>query len=399
MGLAFKKAVKEGIRLRFALSGPSGSGKTFTLLSVATALGGKIAAIDTERGSMKRYADRFDFDCVELESFDPQSLIDLIHAAESAGYASLLCDSLSHFWSGKDGELDKVDQAAARTKGNSFAAWKTVTPLHNKLIDTMLGAKINVLVSMRTKTEWVLEKDERTGKTQPRKIGLAPIMRDGIEYEFDVCGEMDSDNTLIVTKTRCPELAGKVFAKPGKELALILSRWMNSGAPQGNARQEIPVGGSKTAAMVLGEQIVAKMHEGKPHREASAEAVAFVDGLDPVDLVDEPLEAAAQAEKQWHQDEPKKHSAPPQTALTEEAMKILSHALASMTGFEPIIQSFKDVKFQYGELLQEQEYYRILGEHKMKHANEFGTKKNAQKCYEALFLRLYAIQSDARVAR
>jgi len=53
---------------------------------------------------------------------------------------------------------------------------------------------------MRAKTEWVLDRNDK-GKTEPRKVGLAPVMRDGIEYEFDVCGEMDHENTLEITKT------------------------------------------------------------------------------------------------------------------------------------------------------------------------------------------------------
>jgi hypothetical protein len=46
----------------------------------------------------------------------------------------------------------------------------------------------------------------QTGKTVPRKVGLAPVMRDGIEYEFDVFGDMDQEHTLVITKTRCPKL-------------------------------------------------------------------------------------------------------------------------------------------------------------------------------------------------
>src|SRR5215469_17765165 len=51
----FRKAVKQNAKLRLALSGPGGSGKTYTLLKLATALGGRIAAIDTEHGSMEKY--------------------------------------------------------------------------------------------------------------------------------------------------------------------------------------------------------------------------------------------------------------------------------------------------------------------------------------------------------
>src|SRR5215467_9899167 len=57
-------------------------------------------------------------------------------------------------------------------------------------------------------------------------------MRDGIEYEFDVCGEMDQENTLVITKTRCPKLASGVFAKPGRELADTLKDWLRGTAVQ-----------------------------------------------------------------------------------------------------------------------------------------------------------------------
>src|SRR5215831_5582163 len=50
----FRKAVKQNAKLRLAVSGPGGSGKTYTLLKLATALGGRIAAIDTEHGSMEK---------------------------------------------------------------------------------------------------------------------------------------------------------------------------------------------------------------------------------------------------------------------------------------------------------------------------------------------------------
>ena len=105
---------------------------------------------------------------------------------------------------------------------NNFAAWKHVTPIHNQLIDKITSAPIHILVNLRSKTEWILDRDDRTGKTVPRKVGLAPVMRDGIEYEFDVCGDMDHYNTLVITKSRCPKLAGRVFPKPGKELEDLL---------------------------------------------------------------------------------------------------------------------------------------------------------------------------------
>jgi hypothetical protein len=225
----FRKAVKHGAKLRFAVCGPSGSGKTYTLLNLATELGGPIALLDTEHGSASKYADIFEFDVLELDSYDPERLIALIDDAVEQQYRVLCIDSLSHFWFGKDGELEKVDRAARRMQTpNSFAAWKQVTPIHNALIDMIISSPLHVLVSMRSKTEWILDRDDRTGKTVPRKVGLAPVMRDGIEYEFDVCGEMDQENTLQVTKSRCPKLSGGVFPKPGRELAEVLKEWLGT---------------------------------------------------------------------------------------------------------------------------------------------------------------------------
>jgi hypothetical protein len=228
--LHFRRAVKHDAKVRLAITGPSGSGKTYTLLKLATELGGPIAVVDTERGSAEKYADLFEFDTLPLESFSPDLVPQLIEAAVAQGYRCLIIDSLSHFWSGIDGELDQVEKVKRRLRDNGFAAWREVTPKHNRMIDAMLGAPIHILVSLRVKTEWVIETDERTGKTKPRKIGLQPVMRDGIEYEFDICGDVDHENTLVITKSRCPKLAGEVFPKPGEQLAAILKEWLE-GAP------------------------------------------------------------------------------------------------------------------------------------------------------------------------
>ncbi len=229
----FQRAVKRDAKLRLALCGPAGSGKTYSLLSIATELagpGGRIAYVDTEHGSASKYADLFNFDVIEPDQFDPRDLIKTIKAAADAGYRVICIDSLSHYWMGKGGELDMVDSVAKRSQsGNSFAAWKNITPIHNELVDTIIAAQIHVMVSMRTKTEWVIEENER-GKKTPRKIGLAPVMRDGIEFEFDVCGDLDQDNTLTVTKSRCPELAGKIINRPGRDMAIVLRKWL-TGAP------------------------------------------------------------------------------------------------------------------------------------------------------------------------
>lgn len=231
--MPFTPATKKQARLRMALIGPSGSGKTYTALTLASAFG-KVAVIDTERGSASKYADKFTFDVLELTNYDPREYVKAIGEAARAGYDVLVIDSLSHAWNASGGVLEMVDRAAARSQSkNSFTAWRDVTPLHNALVDAMLTAPLHIIVTMRAKTEYVLEQVERNGRhiTEPRKVGMAPVQRDGIEYEFDVVGDMDVENNFAVSKTRCSALTGGVFNRPGEDLARVLKAWLTDGEP------------------------------------------------------------------------------------------------------------------------------------------------------------------------
>lgn len=228
--MAFVKATKKAAKLRLGLYGPSGSGKTFTALALATNLGKRVAVIDTERGSASLYADKFEFDVMELEDFHPSRFIAAIREAEQAGYDVIIIDSISHAWVGEGGVLDVVDSAAVRAHGNSHAAWKEGTPIYRKLVDAVLQSGAHVIATMRSKTEWAMEKNER-GKTTPRKIGTAPVMRDGIEYEFTITGWMDTDHNLVIDKSRFDAIAGGMFAKPGADLAKRIGAWLADGVP------------------------------------------------------------------------------------------------------------------------------------------------------------------------
>lgn len=231
--MTFSKAVKTQAKLRLAIAGPSGSGKTYTALAISKTLanGGRVAMVDTEHGSASKYADLFDFDVMELEPpFHPDRFVRAVAEAAQAGYAVIILDSLTHAWSGTGGLLDEVDKIARQMRNpNSFAAWKDATPIQNRLVDAIIQAPIHIIATMRSKQEYVLSTDER-GKQTPKKVGMTPQQRDGFEYEFDVFGEMDIDNTLLITKTRCPALTGGVYKRPGADVAAILNTWLQ-GAP------------------------------------------------------------------------------------------------------------------------------------------------------------------------
>lgn len=219
----FQKATKTQSRLRLALCGPSGAGKTFSALNIAQHLGKTIAVIDTEHGSASKYADRFDFDVCDLTDHHPGKYVEAIKAAGQAEYDVIVIDSLSHAW------FSELELA-----GKGFDGWKNVRPLERALIDAMLSSPSHVIATMRTKTEYVLEEYvNKQGKTcsAPKKVGMAPIQASGIEYEFDLAGELNLEHILTISKSRCPELSNQTFLNPGQELAEILTAWLTDGAP------------------------------------------------------------------------------------------------------------------------------------------------------------------------
>ena len=230
----FNKAVKTESKLRMAIAGPSGSGKTYTALAVASALvpGGRIAVIDTEHGSAAKYADLFSFDVANAAPpYHPDGLVRLVTFAANNGYDVVIVDSVSHYWNGAGGVLDLQEAATLRTTSkNSYMAWKEVTPIHQRMVDTLIAIPAHVIVTMRSKQDYILVTNEK-GRQEPKKVGMAPVQRDGFEYEFDVMLDMDIENVGRVQKTRCPALTGAAFTKPGADMAGILRDWLSGAAP------------------------------------------------------------------------------------------------------------------------------------------------------------------------
>lgn len=228
MTITFAPATKEAAFARIALTGPSGSGKTYTALSLASGLAEKFAVIDTERGSASKYVglNGWQFDTVQPASYSPLSLVETLGVAAGAGYGCVVIDSLSHYWMGTDGMLEQVDR---RSGPNKFATgWKDVGPEEKKMIDAILSYPGHVIATMRVKTEYVLEENAK-GKKEPKKVGLKPIQREGVEHEFDVVGDLDYDHGLTVSKTRLHTLANAYLPLPGPELAKEIADWLSDG--------------------------------------------------------------------------------------------------------------------------------------------------------------------------
>jgi hypothetical protein len=224
----FTKAQRKKAKLRLALCAPSGGGKTYSALTIASGLGGKVALIDTERGSGELYAPSFDYDVCQIgEPFSPKKYIEAIHAAEASGYDIIVIDSLTHAWAGSGGILDEVDKRKSIDK-NDFTAWRTVTPQHNALVDAMLQSPCHIIATMRTKTAYEMETNEK-GKKVPVKVGMAPIQRDGMEFEFTVVLDISTDRHLATaSKDRTGLFDGQCFL-PTVETGRSLRSWLDLG--------------------------------------------------------------------------------------------------------------------------------------------------------------------------
>ena len=229
----FRKAERLKAKLRLAITGPAGSGKTYGALLIAKGLGGKIAMIDTESGSGDLYSDLTDYDIQNINApFTVQKYITAIHEAENEGYDILIIDSLSHVWSGEGGLLDMQGKITDTGKGNSYTAWRHVTPWYNKLVDTMLNSNCHIIATMRSKTEYAQIQNER-GKTEIKKLGLAPVQRDGMDYEFTTVFDISMTHDVTVSKDRTSIFDGKIFVI-SEETGKILRNWLESGKELNN---------------------------------------------------------------------------------------------------------------------------------------------------------------------
>lgn len=223
--MQFQKATRKRAKLRLALSGPSGSGKTHGALLIAAGLGGRIALIDTERGSASLYSHLVEFDTLEIAPpFAPERFIEALHAAAAASYDVCIIDSITHEWDGAGGCLEINETIAhAKFRGNTWAAWNETTPRHRAFLDAILQAPMHVIATMRSKTETVQGEDKKV-----KKLGMKAIQREGAEYEFTAVLDLEHEKHWAVGSKDRTNLFGEphvISPETGKRLLA----WLESG--------------------------------------------------------------------------------------------------------------------------------------------------------------------------
>lgn len=232
MSNPFQKASRSQVFLKDAITGPTGSGKTYSALRLAFGLvdgtGKRVAFLDTENDSASLYSDKFDFDVMPIAPpFPPEQFASGINAAVAAGYGAVIVDSASHFWKGI---LAFKDQLDSHGKGNSYTNWKQADGKFDPVIEAVLQSKIHVIFCMRSKMDYL--QTEENGKKVIKKMGLAPIMRENLEYEFSTVFDIGMDHTAMASKDRTGLFpVDKVF-QITEDTGRQIAAWLQTATPK-----------------------------------------------------------------------------------------------------------------------------------------------------------------------
>jgi hypothetical protein len=227
-----RKATKSRVKLKMAIQGPSGSGKTEGALALAKHLvpNGRVLLIDTENESASLYANRYDFDTISLTApYTSERYKQAMQVAAEHKYDVLIVDSLSQQWDGEGGILRRKESLDRTPNSNSFTNWAKFTPEHTAFVEFIKQIPIHTIATVRTKQDYVIEENER-GKKTPRKIGMAPIQRDGMEYEFTLVFDVSMGHMAMPSKNRTTLFGdGDAVDLTDPKIAISLRQWLEDG--------------------------------------------------------------------------------------------------------------------------------------------------------------------------
>jgi energy-coupling factor transporter ATP-binding protein EcfA2 len=240
-----RKATKSRVKLKMAIQGPSGSGKTEGALALAKHLvpEGRILLIDTENESASLYANRYDFDTIPLNApYTSERYKQAMQVAAAQKYDVLIVDSLSQQWDGEGGILRRKEALDRTPNSNSFTNWAKFTPEHTAFVEFIKQIPVHTIATVRTKQDYVIEENDR-GKKTPRKIGMAPIQRDGMEYEFTLVFDVSMGHLAMPSKNRTTLFGdGDAVDLTDPKVAISIRQWLEDGehAPERSAVSATP---------------------------------------------------------------------------------------------------------------------------------------------------------------
>ena len=186
----------------------------------------KILVIDTENKSASLYAGKRvgnirigEFMTIEIGApFTAQKYMEAIQVSEDAGIEYLIVDSMSHVWNAEGGMLEMQANIAKRS-GNSYTAWRDVTPVFNQLMNKILQCDMHVAMTFRSKKEYAIE--EENGRKKVTAKGMGITFREGNDYETTIFFELDQNHVANATKDRTGIFDQRYFVitpETGKEI-------------------------------------------------------------------------------------------------------------------------------------------------------------------------------------
>jgi hypothetical protein len=232
----FQRAVRTRKPLKVCVTGPAGAGKTLAALTLADAInaavGGEnpLAVIDTENNSASLYSDVFTFDALDLRPpYTSKAYAEAIGAARRAGYKVAVIDSLSHQWDGPGGILQRKAEADMAPKANGWTNWQSFGRENATFYSGLLQSPLHMVCTLRSKMayEQIIGGD---GRKSVQKLGMAPIARDGSEYEFDLVFDLDANHVANVSKDRTRQFDGQSWDLTDTDTARRLLDWWQGGS-------------------------------------------------------------------------------------------------------------------------------------------------------------------------
>lgn len=224
--MQLQQAQRKNVKIKLALQGSSGSGKSYSALQIGFGLvnnWSKIAVIDTENQSASLYANMGNFNILVLKPpFSPERYIEALNVCMQSQMQVIIIDSLSMEW-------EFILDAHSNLTGNSYTNWAKFTPRHQQLIQAILQADCHIICTLRAKQDYVLS--EKNGKMVPEKVGMKPIQREGVDYEFTIVFELDIRHNATASKDRTGLFMGKPEFKISAQTGKQLSDWCNMGVP------------------------------------------------------------------------------------------------------------------------------------------------------------------------
>jgi len=222
--MQLQKASRKKASIKMSLQGPSGSGKTYSSLLIAYGLcndWSRIAVIDSENHSSELYSHLGSYNVFQLSApYTPERYVQAIEACGQAGMQVIIIDSISHEW-------EYILESHAGMTGNSFTNWQKIGLRHKAFIQAVLNAKAHIIVTTRTKQDYVL--NERNGRMVPEKVGLKAVQREGLDYEMTLVFDLTMKNTATASKDRTGLFFGKPEQKLGADTGRLINQWCNAG--------------------------------------------------------------------------------------------------------------------------------------------------------------------------